>query len=262
MPRIQRKKSQSGYYHVIIRGNERKNIFYDEDDKRRFLEIVKEKMQGNRFSVQVYCLMDNHVHMLIKEEKEDVSNAIKRINVSYVYYFNAKYKRIGHLFQDRFRSEAVEEDRYLLALARYIHQNPVKAGIVKSIEDYKWSSYQYYINQKLYFAGVLDTEAILGLFSEDKNKARILFIEFMNQEEKRSFIDITEEENIKDEKEAKELFIEMMKKQGQGWDNVEKTIYPSKEILMDYKIKTGLSIRKIAYITGLNKDKLSKILRR
>lgn len=261
MPRTQREKSRSGYYHVMIRGNERKNIFNDEDDKLFFLETVKEKMQGNQFSVQAYCLLDNHVHMLMKEEKDNVSNAMKRINVRYVYYFNAKYKRIGHLFQDRFRSEVVEEDKYILALARYIHQNPVKTGTVKSIENYKWSSYQGYINKNLYFTGVLDVKPILGLFSENNNKARRLFIEYMNQEEKGSFIDIPKEESIMDEKEAKEFFIKMLKVQGQCWDSVGKTTYPSKESLMDYKIKTGLSIRKIACITGLGKDKLSKILR-
>ena len=83
--------------------------------------------------------MDNHIHLFISEGTEDVIKAMKRITVSYVYYFNKKYKRVGHLFQDRFKSEVIEQDSHILCLARYIHQNPVKAGIVQKAADYKLS---------------------------------------------------------------------------------------------------------------------------
>ncbi len=96
--------------------------------------------------------MDNHVHLMISEGTEDLSKIMKRINVSYVYYFNQKYKRVGHLFQDRFKSENVEQDLYLLALARYIHQNPLNPPLVKKVSDYKWSSYNSYMYESNYFA--------------------------------------------------------------------------------------------------------------
>lgn len=86
--------------------------------------------------------MGNHVHILIKEGKEDLGNVMRRIGASYVYWYNVKYDRVGHLFQDRFKSEAVEDNRYLLSVLRYIHQNPLKAGIVSDIREYKWSSYK------------------------------------------------------------------------------------------------------------------------
>lgn len=88
--------------------------------------------------------MDNHVHILIREGKEPLSKVMKRIGVSYVYWYNWKYERNGHLFQDRYKSEPVEDDKYLLTVIRYIHQNPLKAGIVDSIDQYQWSSHHEY----------------------------------------------------------------------------------------------------------------------
>ena len=90
--------------------------------------------------------MDNHIHLLLKESSEGLATMMKRINVSFAYYFNQKHQRIGHLFQDRFKSEPIENERYLLAVIRYIHNNPVKAGIVKKPEQYKWSSYNSYLS--------------------------------------------------------------------------------------------------------------------
>ncbi|WP_198543854.1 transposase [Petroclostridium xylanilyticum] len=92
--------------------------------------------------------MNNHIHLLLKEGKEAISQAMKRIGASYVYWYNMKYERYGHLFQDRYKSEKVEDDKYLLTVLRYIHQNPIKAGIVEEAIKYKWSSYIEYISQK------------------------------------------------------------------------------------------------------------------
>ncbi|SMD17567.1 transposase, partial [Sporomusa malonica] len=107
MPRQQRKKSNSGYYHVMIRGNDRKNIFLDEEDKQNFIEILYQKKQENIYLLHAFCLMDNHVHLMLQEGEVNIANIMKRINISYVHYFNKKYKKIGHLFQDRFKSEGI-----------------------------------------------------------------------------------------------------------------------------------------------------------
>lgn len=104
--------------------------------------------------------MDNHVHLLMSEGTEEISKIMKRINVSYAYYFNQKYGRIGHLFQDRFKSEGIEDDTYLLAATRYIHNNPVRANIVKHAGEYKWSSYGIYINHQKDFHGVIHKETV------------------------------------------------------------------------------------------------------
>jgi putative transposase len=259
MPRYQREKSKSGYYHIILRGNERKNIFHDEEDKLRFIETLYEKKWENRFSLHAFCLMDNHVHLMLSEGVEDVAKVMKRISVSYVYYFNKKYKRVGHLFQDRFRSENVEGDSYILALARYIHQNPVKAGIVKSLDEYKWSSYTCYLNESNHYSKVVETETVLGLLAGDKRTAKKLFEEYMNEEAQERFIDLMEDVEVMDEETAKELFERML---GLGYnpdDNTKAQI--SDDLIKELREKTNLSIRKIAAITGLNKDKVNKMLK-
>ena len=104
MPRVSRKLSRSKVYHVMVRGNERKKIFIDDEDRERFISTIREKNKERKFLVYAFCLMDNHIHLLINEGQDQITKIMQRIGVSYAYYFNKKYKRTGHLFQDRFKS--------------------------------------------------------------------------------------------------------------------------------------------------------------
>lgn len=256
MPRQQRLRSNSGYYHIMLRGNERKNIFYNDEDKQRFMEILFEKKQEDRFYIHAFCLMDNHIHLMLSEGSEDIAKVMKRITVSYVYYFNKKYKRVGHLFQDRFKSEVVEQDSYVLSLARYIHQNPVKACMVEKADAYKWSSYNSYLNKNNYYRKMLDADIILGLFAEDREEAVREFIKFMNEESQERFIDLQDEVIKMGEEEAIALWKKMLLERGFE----EKMKIPDSWI-KDFKEQTNLSLRQMAAITGFNKDKLNKMLK-
>lgn len=123
--------------------------------------------------------MSNHIHLLLKEGNEELSITMKRIGVSFVHYYNWKYRTTGHLFQDRFKSENVETNRYLLTVVRYIHQNPVKAGIVNRIDEWNWSSCDgYYGEGASYLRGLLDRDLVLGMFSNDTKIAIEKFKEF------------------------------------------------------------------------------------
>ena len=171
MARQARKRSSTGIYHVMLRGIDRKDIFLDDEDRRKFLEsIIKAKKKG-KFKIYGYCLMDNHIHMLIKED-EEIGKIIKRITVGYVGWHNKRHERTGHLFQNRYLSEPVETEDYFITVLRYIHQNPIKSGIVYSLSDYKWSSYgKYrlvYQRQKSFISGDL-TEAYFKTFKEFKD---------------------------------------------------------------------------------------------
>ena len=137
MPRQAREKSSSGIYHVMLRGINRQNIFEDDRDRQRFIETILYYKTISNYELYGYCLMDNHIHLLIKEKDESISKAIKRICSSYVYWYNQKYERCGHLFQERYKSEVVETEGYFLTVIRYIHQNPIKAGLVKTLVDRK-----------------------------------------------------------------------------------------------------------------------------
>lgn len=128
MPRAARKKSNSGIYHIMLRGINRQLIFEDEEDKNRFIETLLKYKEQCGYLIYAYCLMGNHIHILLKEGKEELTLVLKRIAGSYVYWYNWKYHRSGHLFQDRFKSEPVEDDAYFLTVIRYIHQNPETRG--------------------------------------------------------------------------------------------------------------------------------------
>jgi putative transposase len=178
MPRYARKKSETGIYHIIIRGTNRQEIFHDDEDCLRFLETLDRYKKKLKFEVYGWCLMGNHIHLLLKEGEEEIAKTMKRIGVSFVWYYNWKYKSTGHLFQDRFKSENVETDEYLMTVIRYIHQNPVKAGIVSTSILCQWSSCKWYYGKRSYPVGLLDDQFILGLFSNDRNIAVEKFIEF------------------------------------------------------------------------------------
>lgn len=171
MPRVARVKGEFSTYHIIQRGNERKNIFLKDNDKIRFLNIMNRMKGKYNFLLESYCLMDNHVHLLINDNGNDISKIIKSINISYAYYFNHEYQRVGHLFQDRFKSENVDNDKYLLALSAYIHNNPVKAGIVRFPEEYEWSSFKSYLGKDPVRGDLVSSARILGILADNRKNA-------------------------------------------------------------------------------------------
>lgn len=137
----------------MVRGINHQNIFEEAEDYYQFINTL-DRMRyqydddglrcGTNCTLYAYCLMSNHVHLLIRERDESIGDTIKRIASSYVYYYNRKYGRDGHLFKERFKSEPVNDMAYFTVLLRYIHQNPVKAGIVERVKDYEYSSWGEY----------------------------------------------------------------------------------------------------------------------
>ncbi len=128
-----------GFYHIINRGVERRTIFLDDDDYIKFLEIVQDSSEVYRFIVHSYCLMSNHYHILLQTTTENLSLIMRQINSRYSIYFNNRYKRVGPLWQGRFKSWYVYDKSYLSALLKYIEFNPIKANIVENIGQYPWS---------------------------------------------------------------------------------------------------------------------------
>lgn len=189
MPRSARAKSHSGIYHVMARGINRDPIFHDAEDFRHFLTILDHTRLPDAFALFAYCLMDNHIHLLLREQSDDLARSMKRINARYASWYNAKYDRIGPLFQDRFKSEAVDDDSYLLSVLRYIHQNPVKAHLAATPESYAWSSCAAYYNLGRQPAESLDTAFILGLFADDTASAVRQLKTFSQQDNTDTIID-------------------------------------------------------------------------
>lgn len=171
MPRNARERSSTNIYHTIIRGINKQVIFRDEADRRVFIQILKKTKQKYTYGLYAYVMMINHIHLLIDTKSGNISTIMQSIETRYAKYFNQKYKRVGYLFQNRFKSKCVESLSYLKDVQRYIHFNPQKANI-GHYKDYKWSSYSSYLEDK---KTLVDTEFILNLFDEDKKIAKKYF---------------------------------------------------------------------------------------
>lgn len=129
-------------HHVTSRGNERRNIFRDDHDRRHFLEILEEVVILRRWTLHAWVLMSNHYHLLVETPEIGLSRGMKKLNESYAKWFNTRHRRVGHLFQGRFKNILVERESHLLELTRYIVLNPVRCGAVKYAGDWKWSNYR------------------------------------------------------------------------------------------------------------------------
>ena len=181
MPRKARVISQTGIYHVMLRGNNHQLIFKDSEDNIQFLTLFDRYRQECSISLYAWCLMPNHIHLLLKENDKPISQLFQKFGSSYVYWYNKKYDRIGHLFQDRFNSEPVENESYFLRAIRYIHMNPVKAKICDHPGSFQYSSYSNYFNGRKYertdiVFGLIDIDSF-EKFHFEKNDDRFLDID-------------------------------------------------------------------------------------
>ena len=154
---------EEAFYHITARGNERKPIFRDARDRQEMLNILNDAKDCHGINVYAYVLMDNHYHLLIETPRANLVRFMHRLQTVYTNRFNSRHKRAGHLFQGRYKSILVEKENYLLELTRYIHLNPVRAGIARLPEEFQWSSYRSYLGiEKSPF---LSTGWLLGQFS-------------------------------------------------------------------------------------------------
>ncbi len=168
MARPYRLQGENCFYHITSRGDDRKKVYINEYDFKKFLEYLLRAKERFNFCLYAYVLMPNHYHLLIETRKPNLSRIMQYLNTAYTTYYNIKRKRCGHLFQGRYKSILVDKQGYFLELSRYIHLNPVRAKLVKSPEEYKWSSYKGYISKK--GDGYIDKDQIKNTL--DMNEAR------------------------------------------------------------------------------------------
>lgn len=145
MPRRPRQLTDSGIYHIITRGNNKQNLFFEVEDYRIYLHLIHSMKSDYAFDLYHYCLMTNHTHLLIKfTTQEALQKVMQRVNLTYAKRYRKLNRYHGHIFQDRFKSFPIESESYLLECGRYIERNPLKAKMAASLEHYPWSSYTYY----------------------------------------------------------------------------------------------------------------------
>jgi REP element-mobilizing transposase RayT len=182
MPRHARLDATGALHHVIIRGIDRSTLFADDSDRQRFVDKLGEYVSATGCSLYAWVLMSTHVHLLLKSGNCGLSGTMRKLLTWYALYFNKRHGRTGHLFQNRYKSILCEEERYFLALVRYIHLNPVRAGIVtdmRSLDHYRWCGHAVLVGR--HSGSFMDTHYVLKQFSNDENSAMKAYRRFVGE---------------------------------------------------------------------------------
>ena len=247
MPRPPRIYSNSKVYHIILKGIDDQNIFYDDRDREFFLKQISITKTEFKYILYSYCLMSNHVHMVIKCQDIFLSKCIQSLLVRYVYYFNKKYKRKGPLVQNRFKSKQVENLRYFIDVCRYVHRNPENAGI-ELTQNYKWSSYREYTGRKR----LVDKFVLLHYYNDDVNKFIEDTIKTINEKNIEDYIEYELIGKLNDEQLAEVIMSRL-------------NIQDISDIPTFFKNRAGEELerclREIKNIQGINKNQVARVTR-
>ena len=242
-----------GYYHIVNRGVEQRIIYNEDEDFEIFLEMLCVACKLYEVQLHGYVLMSNHYHLLIETKQENLSKFMKHVNASYAIYFNKKYKRSGHLWQGRFKSWYVTDEAYLYTLISYIHNNPIKAKIVKKAEEYRYSSY-------LAFIEAVKTLACL--------KNSFVFTEFKEINERKEFLKSTTDESILREiKKASNLVVTSVNEKTLSIQRLQEifaniTDNRDRNRKINEACKEGYSQHSIAECLGFSQPYINKIVKK
>ena len=252
MPRTAREKADTNIYHVMLRGINRQNIFEEDKDRMHFMKVLRLCKEQSGFSLHAFALMSNHIHLLIEPADEPLDIIFKRINTRYAVWYNRKYQRAGHLFQDRYRSESVRTEEYYKTVLRYILQNPMKAGIESCPGSYRWSSYLAYREGK---GALTDTQYAIDLFGSHE-----ILMDFLEQENDDSVMDEADHDwRLRDES-AKEIICRMT--QCSSVSDFQKMDFEEQKGIAVKLYSEGLSMGQIARLTGMSKTTICRAVQR
>jgi len=182
MPRQARLDVPGALHHIMVRGINKATLFEDDQDRVQFLKRLEENLTNAHATIYAWALMTNHVHILFKSGKQGISSVMRKQLTWYAQYYNRRHRRSGHLFENRYKSILCDEDNYLLALIRYIHLNPLRAGIVPTLEEldrYPWCGHSAVLGKKA--CPWMDSDYILLQFNNTKRKARNAYRRFVGE---------------------------------------------------------------------------------
>lgn len=249
MPRVARKYSKSSFYHIIVQGLNKEYIFNTEFYIRKYQEFILKKIDRKEIEILAYCIMNNHAHFLIYSEKnEQLAKFMQKVNTSYSRFYNKENKRVGYVFRDRYLSQEIMDEKQLYCCLNYIHNNPVKAGIVKKAEEYKYSSlFEFFYGRK-----IVTNKGIKLLFGTEKNyKEQLLKISDLHSD--RNFIDVKEEK--KDIMEFIKEVEELYHRKANLFKNDKDLL---KDIIKKAREETDVTIIKLAEILEISKSYVGK----
>lgn len=256
MARQARTISPTDYYHVIMRGNNRTSIFSNHSQKQYIKDLLKEQTEQGILGIAGYCIMDNHIHIAVKADLDNLTKSIKSVNIKYAMRFNREKDQVGHVYQDRYKSEVIYNENILNLVIRYIHNNPVKAKMVNHPGDYKWSSYNEYFNDK--------NDSLIDITQRDfvleLNNGIRKFKDFHNLEDQNEFLEINEDrDNNRIDKAQKILakYIDIEDKN--SINNLKQDIKLLDEVIKNLLENSNLSHRKIAEILDVRSSRVHYI---
>lgn len=223
MPRIARKNLKTSFFHVITQGINKSYIFENSEDIKYYIKTMYKLLENQNIKILAYCIMNNHAHILLEIEKiNQLSKYMHRLNTNYGMYYNKKYKRVGYVFKDRYKSEGIYSEKHLYNCINYIYNNPVKAGICNKPEEYLYSNYKK-IDKKL--------------------------------KEEYVFIDIDEE----NEKRIKDMIKKFLTENNIDFIDLKKNKIKLEKLILELKEKNNVSLRKISTELGINRETIRRI---
>ena len=240
MARGPRKCTNMFFYHIMVQGINKEYILNEVEDKRQYLKFINKVKKEIDVYIVSYCIMDNHVHILIKEEYiECLSRFMHKVNTLYAMYYNKKYNRLGYVFRDRYKSQVIYSEKQLYTCINYIHNNPVKAGICRLASEYEYSSYNEYIKN----------------MEEIQRNINGLLIKEDILDKKENFLEIEEEKEV----EIKNAIEEYMKINNINFDTLKNERKNLKEIINMLKEYYGLSLRQISIYINVGRETVRNI---
>lgn len=250
MPRIARKDLGTSFFHVIVQGINKEYIFYKEEYIKKYLKLLNKYKEDFDIQILAYCIMNNHAHLLIYAENcEEMSSFMHKVNCLYAHYYNKKEQRVGVLFRNRYESEPIYNERYLINCIKYIHMNPVNANIVSKCSEYKYSTYNDYIKNE----GVAKNKILIDMFGKQDYKEL-----FCQADDIIVFKDI--EKNL--EEIIKFVINEFEKETGRTLEEILDSKILLRKIIKILKEKYGMSYVDIAKQFNISRGKIEYILKK
>lgn len=250
MPRLGRKYLENGFFHVMVQGIKKEEIFYKSKYKEKYIQLAKIFSEKSNIEIVSYCIMNNHSHMVLYSEQiKNLTKFMEKLNTTYAMNYNKEENRVGYVFRDRFKSKEIYNQDYLTKCIKYIHMNPVKANIVKYEKDYKYSSYNDYINK----TGIAKEELLKKIFNSEYNYLK----EFLQIEYNEELFEDIEEVKIDVEELKKEILIFLQKEEImiEEFQNDKRLI---KKFYNMLKVKPTKA--ELARQIGISRSKVSKII--
>ena len=253
MPRVARKNLKSDYCHVIVQGINKEFIFENDKFKEQYKNIIKENLKEINMQIIAYCIMSNHAHILVlAEDKNVLTNFMSKVNTKYARFYNKENERVGYVFRDRYFIQMILSKDHLYNCISYIHNNPISANICKTLEDYKYSSYNEYVGKKEIISEEV-IKSILGTDDEFRSRFRLI-------SELKNLDDVIDVEKIVTP--ANTIIENFLLERNKTLDDIINNYTEFKKLLIKLRGESNLSLRELAKMFKMGKDKINYIIKK